>query len=88
MLLCVHVCYKSSSNICPWSCHFLQNFHPKRNAENLPKRQYYGTTLKTNQRNLHALHSSGCLNGNAKPLSIAAIEISGGFTKLQSPVSD
>lgn len=33
---------------------------------------------------LHALHSSGCLNGKAKPLSIAAMEISGLDTILHS----
>lgn len=32
----------------------------------------------------YALHESGCLNGNAKPLSMAAIFTSGNFTIDQS----
>ena len=36
---------------------------------------------------LHVLHSSGCLNGNAKPLSIATNVITGGFTRLYSELS-
>lgn len=32
----------------------------------------------------HALHSSGCLKGNARPLSIAAILISGSLSSIHS----
>lgn len=37
---------------------------------------------------LHALHSSGCLKGNARPLSIAAIFTSDSFTTLQPSCQD
>lgn len=39
---------------------------------------------KKNRKSLHALHSSGCLKGKAKPLSIAAICMAESFGSVHS----